>query len=221
MLITETIKNSTSAIKQRRAAIESKQTAETYAKALAQLAQAAESIKSTLDCAVAMKETGIVSTPLIDEPTRSELLTCIDDCGNGVSEMQLTLETVRLLKSKGDAVATQIKIVWRDAAQRYSDGSKGYLSMIGGLSNDPKRARELANKITQTAAGDPSTKAINSMVSDVAEAKRIADKFSLNPEIEGFLKKVSSQQATILDLTPKVLAWLKEKNLTGKLKIRF
>ncbi len=35
MLITETIKNSTSAIKQRRAAIESKQTAETYAKALA------------------------------------------------------------------------------------------------------------------------------------------------------------------------------------------
>jgi len=93
--------------------------------------------------------------------------------------------------------------------------------MIGGLSNDPKRARELANKITQTAAGDPSTKAINSMVSDVAEAKRIADKFSLNPEIEGFLKKVSSQQATILDLTPKVLAWLKEKNLTGKLKIRF
>lgn len=221
MLITETIKNSTSAIKQRRVAIESKQTAETYAKALAQLAQAAESIKSTLDYAAAMKEKGIVSTPLMDEPTRSELLACIDDCGNGVSEMQLTLETVRLLKSKGDAVATQITIVWRDAAQRYSDGSKGYLSMIGGLSNNPKRAKELADKITQTVAGDPSIKAINSLVSDVAEAKQIADKFSLNPEIEGFLKKVSSQQATVLDLTPSILAWLKEKNLTSKLKIKF
>lgn len=221
MLITETIKNSTSAIKQRRAAIESKQTAETYAKALAQLAQAAESIKGTLDCAAAMKEKGFVSTPLMDEPTRSELQACIDDCGNGVSEMQLTLETVRLLKSKGDAVATQIKIVWRDAAQRYSDGSKGYLSMIGGLSNDPKRAKELADKITQTVAGDPSIKAINSLVSDVAEAKQIASKFSLNPEIEDFLKKVSSQQATVLDLTPSILAWLKEKNLTSKLKIKF
>lgn len=221
MLITETIKNSTSAIKQRRAAIESKQTAETYAKALAQLVQAAESIKSTLDYAAAMKGKGIVSTPLMDEPTRSELLTCIDDCGSGVSEMQLTLETVRLLKSKGDAVATKIKIVWRDAAQRYSDGSKGYLSMIGGLSNDPKRARELADKITQTVAGDPSIKAINSLVSDVAEAKQITSKFSLNPEIEGFLKKVSSQQATVLDLTPSILAWLKEKNLTSKLKIKF
>lgn len=155
----------------------------------------------------------IVSTPLMDEPTRSELLACIGDCSNGVSEMQLTLETVRLLKSKGDAVATQIKIVWHDTAQRYSDGSKGYLSMIGGLSSDPRRAKELADNITQTVAGDLSIKAVNSLVSDVAEAKRIADNFSLNPEIEGFLKKVSSQQATALDLTPSILAWLKEKNL--------
>src|SRR5699024_12846984 len=66
--------------------------------------QATESIKDTIDCAAAMKEKGIVSTSLMDESTRSELLACIDDCGNGVSEMRLTLETVRLLKSKGDAV---------------------------------------------------------------------------------------------------------------------
>ena len=177
MLLTETIKNCTSAIKKRRVTIESKQHAETYAKALAQLAQATESIKGTLDCAAAMKETGIVSTPLMDEPTRSELLACIDDCGNGVSEMQLTLETVKLLKSKGDAFAAQIKIVWRDAAQKYSDGPKGYLSMIGGLSNDPKRAKELSDNIAKTVDGDPSIRTVKSLVADVAEAKQIAEKF--------------------------------------------
>lgn len=221
MLLTETIKNSTSAIKKRRIAIESKQHAETYAKALAQLAQISKHIKGILDCAAVMKEKGIVSAPLMDEPTRSELLTCISDCGNGVSEMQLTLETVRLLKSKGDAVEAQIKIIWRDAAQKYSDGTKGYLSMIGSLSDDPKRAKELADNITQTVAGEPSIKAVNNLVSDVAKARQIADKFSLNPEIEEFLKKVSSQRATVLDLTPNILAWLKEKNLTSKLRIRF
>ena len=168
-----------------------------------------------------LKEKGIVSTSLVDEPTRNELLACIDDCGNGVSEMRLTLETVRLLKSKGDAVAAQIKIVWRDAAQKYSDGPKGYLSMIGGLSNDPKRAKDLTDSITQTVAGNPSIKAVNSLVSYVAEAKQITDQFSLNPEIEDFLKKVSSQRATVLDLTPNVMTWLKEKNLNQKLKIRF
>lgn len=221
MLLTETVKNCTSAIKQRRATIESKQNAETYAKALAQLAQATEGIKGTLDCATAMKEKGIVSTPLMDEPTRRELLACINDCGNGVSEMQLTLEAVRLLKSKGDAVATQIKIVWRDAAQKYSDGSKGYLTMIGGLSNDPKRAKELADNITQTVSGDPSIKAVNNLVSDVAEANKIAEGFSLSPTIEHFLKKVSSQQATVADLTTDVIAWLNDKKLMEKLKVRF
>lgn len=96
MLLTETIKNSTSAIKKRRATIESKQNAETYAKALAQLAQATESIKQALDWTTAMKESGIISTPLLNGSTRGELLDCINDCGNGISEMQLTLETVRL-----------------------------------------------------------------------------------------------------------------------------
>ena len=53
------------------------------------------------------------------------------------------------------------------------------------------------------------------------EKKKIADEFSLNPEIEVFLKKVSALQATVADLTPDTLTWLKEKNLTSKLKIRF
>lgn len=221
MLLTDTIKNSTSAIKKRRAIIESKQHAEAYAKALAQLAQTTESIKGTLDCAAVMIESGIVDTPLMEEVTRSDLLTCINDCGNGVSEMKLTLESVRLLKSKEDAVTTQIKIVWRDASVKYSDGLKGYLSMIGGLSSNPKRAKELADSITKTVAGDPSIKAVKSLVADVAEAKEIIEEFSLNSEIEDFLKKVSSQRATVLDLTPNVFAWLKEKNLMGKLKIKF
>jgi len=62
MLLTETIKNCTSAIKKRRVTIESKQHAETYAKALAQLAQATASIKETIDCATAMKDCNVVST---------------------------------------------------------------------------------------------------------------------------------------------------------------
>ena len=93
--------------------------------------------------------------------------------------------------------------------------------MIGGLSNDPKRAKELADNIMKIVAGDPSIKAVKSLVTDVAEAKQITEEFSLNAEIESFLKKVSSQSATVFDLTPNVLAWLKEKNLTSKLKIRF
>ena len=87
------------------ATIESKQLAEAYGRALAQLSQATDGIKATLECAVAMKESGIVDTPLMDETTRGDLLAIIDDCGNGVSEITLSLETVRLLKSKDSVIS--------------------------------------------------------------------------------------------------------------------
>ena len=202
MLLTETIKNSTSAIKKRRATIESKQHAETYARALAQLSQSTGSIKDTLDCANAIKESGIVEAPVIDEATRSDLLACINDCGNGISEMRLSMDAVRLLKSKGDAFATQIKIVWRDASAKYSDGSKGYLSMIGGLSSNPKRATELADNITKTVAGEPS---IDMTMLEAFVKERNEALFSLDrKKIEAYMIKYGETEIT---QTPDNVFW--------------
>ena len=221
MLLTETIKNSTSAITKRRAAQESKQNAGNYGKALTLLDQTVSVIRVTLEWSEALTTKGIVSSPIMDGDTRDEILECFDACGNGIENMDLTVETVKLLRSKGDAFLTTIRIVWKDASRKYSEGTTGYLSMIAGLSPDPKKARELADSITKAADGDPSMKAIDGLIANVQEAKKITDAFALNPEIEAFLKKVSSQQATVFDLTPNILAWLKEKNLTNKLKLRF
>lgn len=221
MLLTETIKHSTSAIQKRRTVQENKKSAEDYSKALEQLTQASNALKTTLDCAAEMKSKGIVEHPLILQQMRDELVEHANNCGKGVFDGTLALDIVIAFKTKSDAVAGQIKIVWKDAATKYADGTKGYLSMIGGLTDDPKHARELADSISETVAGTLSIAAVKKLVADVAEAKRIADAFSLNPEIEAFLKKVSFQQATVIDLTPKVLSWLKEKKLTRKLKVRF
>lgn len=221
MLLTETIKNSTSAIQKRRIVQERKKSAEDYAKALARLAQVSDALKVTLDCATEMKTNDIVEQPLMMQQTRDELIECANNCGKGVFDGTLTLDMVTVLKAKSDAVAVQINIVWKDAAAKYSEGTKGYLSMIGGLSDDPKHAKELADNITKTVDGALSISAIKKLVADVAEAQKITEAFSLNPEVEVFLKKVSSQQATVVDLTPNILTWLKEKKLTSKLKIRF
>lgn len=224
MLLTETIQKSTTAIKLRRNATDNKAKAESYFKALTQLDQTAKSIENTLQCAIELKAKGIVDEPVIAEEVKTDLLSCIDSCGNGVSpnsEDQLTLATVKLLQSKGDAIAASIKVVWKDAASNYAKGSTGYLSMIGSLTDNPKQAKELVDGINKTTEGDPSIKAISKLVTDVAAAKKITDSFSIGPKIESFLKKVSSQQATVADLTPDVTAWLKEKKLMGKLKVKF
>lgn len=221
MLLTETIKNSTDAIKNRRAMLESKQHAETYIKALSQLSKANASISKNLDCAVAMKEQGIVDKPLIDENTKQDLLNCVNDCGNAIAERVLALDTVRLLQSKGDAVSVQIKVIWKDAAKKYSEGTKGYLSMIGGLSDNPQKARTLAESIDKAVSEEPSIKSITSLIENIAEAKKITNTFALNANIETFLRKISSQQATVADLTPEIVSWLQEKHLTKKIRLKF
>ena len=221
MLLIETIKNSTSAIKKRRSVQENKKAAEDYANALGRLAQVSNALKVTLDCATEMKESGIVQHPAMKQQVRGELLDFADSCGRGVFDGTLTMDMVTALKAKGDTTAEQMKVVWKDAATKYAEGIKGYLSMIGGLTYDPRHARELAESITKTVDGALTIVNVKKLVSDVPEAKGITDAFSLNPEIEAFLKKVSSQQATVVDLTPNILAWLKEKKLTSKLKIKF
>ena len=221
MLLTETIKNSTSAIQRRRTAQESKQSAEAYASALAQLNTASENLKSMIKCAAALKEKGIVSQPLMLAQTREDLIECTNNCGQGLFDGSLTGDMVAVLKTKSEAFSGHIQIVWKDAAQKYAEGIQGYLSMIGGLSSDPKKATELLEKIKKLTDGNLSTGAIDSLVDNVAQAKVITDGFSLNENIEKFLKKVSTRQATILDLTPEVQKWLSEKHLSGKLKISF
>lgn len=221
MLLTETIKNSTTAIKTRRATLENKQNAELYTKALLQLAQQNDAIKAILDCAKEMKAKGIVEKSVLPKSVRDDLLTSVGDCGSAIADGNLTLDAVKVLQTKGETYASQLKLIWKDAATKYADGTKGYLSMISGLTQDPKKARELGDSITRTVEGALSIGAINKLVSDVKEAKEITDSFSLNPVIEAFLKKVSAQQATVADLTPDVIKWLQDKQLLSKLKVRF
>lgn len=221
MLLTETIVNSTSAIKKRKSMQANKKAAEDFANALGRLARVSQAIKTTIDCAEEMQSSGIVKHPPMKQQVRDELLDFADGCGRGVFEGTLTMDMVVALKAKGDIAAEQMKVVWKESATKYAEGTKGYLSMIGGLTDDPKYAKELAERITKTVDGALTTANVKKLVADVAEAKQIADAFSLNPEIEAFLKKVSSLQATVVDLTPNILAWLKEKKLTSKLRIRF
>lgn len=221
MLLTETIKNSATAIKKRKSMQANRKAAEDFARALGQLDQIGQSIKTTLDFATEMKNSGVVQCPVMKQQVRDELLELADSCGRKVFEGTLTMDMVTALKAKGDSVSQQVKIVWKDSAAKYAEGTQGYLSMIAGLTDDPKHARELADGITKTVEGALTATNIKKLVSDVGEAKKITDAFSLNPNIEAFLRKVSSNHATVVDLTPDILTWLHGKKLTSKLKIRF
>ena len=221
MTLIEKIQKSTSSIERKRFAQENKKSEEEYSKALEVLSTTVRSLTDSLDVASAMKSSQIVETPLLSQEIKTELLEYADICGKGVFDGSLTLDMAKAFKAKGDTYAAQVSVVWKSAAAVYADGPRGYLTIIGGLTDNPHKAAHLAESISKTISDNPTVMSIHKLVADVAEAKSITDAFSLNPDIESFLKKVSSQQATVLDLTPKVMSWLKEKKLSNKLKIRF
>lgn len=213
--------NSITAIQRRRTAQENKQSANSYIQALARLNAASENLKSSLECAISLKDKGIVDAPLMTSDTRDDLVECINSCGKGLYDGTLTSDMVAVLKTKTESFAGQIQIMWENASVKYAESVQGYLSLIGALTSNPKKANELLERIAKITNGKLSIDNIDSLISNVEQARIITDGFSLNNSIEIFLRKVSNRQATILDLTPQVQNWMSEKGLSGKLKISF
>lgn len=221
MLLNEIINNSIAAIEKRRKAEDNRSSEAAYSKALERLELARCTLDKTIKISMKMKEKDIVSTVPLDIEIRKEIMDSINDCGQAIEEKSLTLDRVTVLYGKINIAAEQIKIIWKSATGGYSDGIRGYLNTISSLTNNPKQAKELSDRIKETVLGEPSVKAIDTLIADVEEAKAITEEFKMDASIEGFLKKVSANTATLSDLTPGVLSWLNEKKLTSKINITF
>ena len=221
MKLTNSISSCVRTLNAKRNAEQDKQAAQRYTGALTGLSKASSDLRMLCDIVSKLNEAGIVSEPVLDVTTRDQLLDCVNDCGNGVFENTLSLELVNTLKAKTDLVYGQVQILWKSQASRYAGDTTDYLSMTASLTENPKASHELAARIKKSAEEAPTVNSINQLVKDVAQAQQITEAVSLNQAIELFLRKVSKQQATVLDLTPEVLTWLTEKRLMDKLKIRF
>ena len=221
MLLSETITTCINAINEKRAAQDRKKSIEEFSTALANLNTVCSQLGTVTKCMKELKKLGIISTPVMASTTRDDLLSSVYDCGSGIEDGSLSKDTVKIFTSHVNTAKAELNNAWESNAGIYSDGSRGYISMIAGLTDDPKKTRELEQTIQKIASGAISLKQINDLISSVAAANEIKACFSLEPQIQIFLQKVSSEQATVADLTPAVQEWLKEKNLMDKLKICF
>jgi hypothetical protein len=95
---------------------------------------------------------------------------------------------VAVLKTKTESFAGQIQIMWENASVKYAESVQGYLSLIGALTSNPKKANELLERIAKITNGKLSIDNIDSLISNVEQARIITDGFSLNNSIEIFKK---------------------------------
>lgn len=220
-MITDSIQSCISAVKQKQDALRSKQSFEEYQKTLALLSVECQNLERSLDTIDGIEKNKISDLPLLDNGTKIELLEAIDDCGIALENGQLGKEGVQVFGSRTKQLQRDLTTTWKECATRYADSVTGYLGIVQGLTDRPKEVADLRDQIIKLASSDPTATATKRLAADVARANGIISQFSLKPEIEVFLKKVSSKTATVKDVTPEVLSWLESQKLVDKLRVSF
>lgn len=117
-------------------------------------------------------------------------------------------------------------VIGQEWAEYYTKSTANILSLLDtvkGIIPDKSKATYAANKIKKAATWNTTIDNYNYLKQGLVEADKILDDLDLDKdsEILAFLKLVSEGNATIMNLTDDILAWIKTENLADKMFINF
>ena len=95
------------------------------------------------------------------------------------------------------------------------------LQTVKGIAPEKEKVDYASNKIKYGASWEFKQANLDKMEKGLQEADHILGNLGLNDEVTEFLKKVTAGKANVNDLTPNILSWLMEKNMSSKLAISF
>ena len=169
----------------------------------------------------AMQASGITSAVLTREQL-DNLNRCINICGEKASNSTLSTADVSALNSTFNTCQLAAEQVWKASASDKADGVYSSLNSLKELLPNRSKTEELLRRIANNKNALPkSCKAVHDFLSDVESAQKLVNSLQLDNEIELFIVKVLTKQATISDLNDHVLNWIKANHLSDKLKIQF
>lgn len=178
-------------------------------------------LEPLLNLIAAMKEKNIAGT-IISAETKETLQTAVDTCGEKTDDHTLDASSVQALKSAIELCRSSAESVWKSSAEGMCKEVVDSLSSLKSLLSDKKEAEEILEALNNAKLTMPSSaKGIDEFLQKTARGKEITDNLHVGPEAEKFITKVKTQKATVKDLTPEIMNWIKENNLLDIIKIRF
>lgn len=202
-------------------ATNNKQAAKNFKEQVISLSQCTAQLETLLNIIKAMQAKEITNKAFTKE-IKNSLQDAVDTCGQKTNEHTLDASTVVALKNSIELCRKNAEIAWKEAAEHIAGGVENSLSSLKGLFSDKKAAEDLCEALSKAKVSMPgSSKAIDVFKENVNRGKVLVDGLHLDEEAEKFIIKVRTQQATVSDLTPHIMDWLKQNNLTGRIKVRF
>ncbi|MBD5555491.1 MAG: hypothetical protein HDQ95_09190 [Roseburia sp.] len=220
-MILDTLKATNSVMLDSIQVTNNKYAAKTFKEQVIALGLCAPTLEQLLNVITALKNKQIAPEILTAE-LKETLQMTVDNCGEKTNDHTLDATTVQALKNAIDLCKTATESAWRDAADKHCTTVIDSLTSLKSLLPDKKEADDLLEALGNAKIKMPtSAKGIDEFLSKVIRGKEIVDGLHLDDEVEKFINKVKLQKATVSDLTPHVLEWLKANDLMNTMKVRF
>lgn len=123
-------------------------------------------------------------------------------------------------RSLEDEIA-KMNLVWQSHIKEKLRTTKGSLQTIKKIIDDKLKVTQLLTTCINLEQSQLTTSNYELYLQVEAESKALIKEINPTKEVKVFLDRALSGQATISDLNPEILTWLKQQNLVDKLKISF
>lgn len=160
----------------------------------------------------------------ISAETKNKVISLLKSSSDAVARGMVQESNANYLQKEVVAIKKVILQEWSEYYHKVADQKINMLQTIKGIAPEKEKADYASNKIKLGASWDFKQDNLDKMEKGLQEAETIIDSLGLGEdggEILDFLKKVASGKASVHDLTPDILTWLMEKNMTTRLAVSF
>ena len=144
-------------------------------------------------------------------------------CDNVVQDGAAVNATTDTIKEESKNLYSALQQEWAAYYEKATSSILSLLRIVDNILPDGRTTMYAVNKIQKASGWNHSIQNYNYLKQGLADGEKIIGELDLNdnPEVLDFLKLISEGNATVLNLTDEILAWIRQENLAGKMKICF
>ena len=155
----------------------------------------------------------------VDEKMLDELFKTNRDLLDTINTIQIDENVVRNCRNSINSITKEIKEQWQFF---YSKKTTDMLKTLRFLKNFNKQnIGALEQQFAEAKNWTGNKEIVLLLKESMEQANDIIDNLNMNENVTDFFKKMNNGTATLVDLNEEVLAWIDEKNVKYKIKLKF
>ncbi len=155
----------------------------------------------------------------VDEKMLDELFKTNRDLLDTINTTQIDENVVRNCRNSINSITKEIKEQWQFF---YSKKTTDMLKTLRFLRNFNKQnIGALEQQFAEAKNWTGNKETVLLLKESMEQANDIIDNLNMNETVTDFFKKMNNGTATLVDLNEEVLAWIDEKNVKYKIKLKF